>query len=104
MRTTAFKDFPDSFGETVTNQRVIFGKPDLQLGSEFLNRLSSLEDCALNLTVWLNPGTLLGFFFFFWTHLWHMEVPRLGVESELVYTTATATPDLSHTCNLHHSS
>jgi len=28
----------------------------------------------------------------------HMEVPRLGVESELqlpVYTTATATPDLS---------
>ena len=29
-------------------------------------------------------------------HLWHMEVPRLGVESELyplAYTTATATPD-----------
>ena len=38
-----------------------------------------------------------------------MEVPRLGVESELwllVYTTATAiaTPDLSCICNLHHSS
>ena len=36
-----------------------------------------------------------------------MEVPRLGVESELhllAYTTATATPDLSHICNLHHSS
>lgn len=31
-----------------------------------------------------------------------MEVPRLGVELELqlqVYTTATATPDLSHTCD-----
>ena len=37
----------------------------------------------------------------------HMEVPRLGVESEsnlLAYTTAAATPDLSHTCNLLHSS
>ena len=35
-----------------------------------------------------------------------MEVPRLGVESELqlpAYTTATATPDPSHVCNLHHS-
>ena len=42
-------------------------------------------------------------------HLWHMEVPRLGVQSELqlpAYTTATATAisDLSHVCNLHHSS
>ena len=37
----------------------------------------------------------------------HMEVPRLGVEWELqplAYTTATATPDLSLICNLHHSS
>ena len=36
-----------------------------------------------------------------------MEVPRIGVESELqllAYTTATATQDLSHVCNLHHSS
>jgi len=38
---------------------------------------------------------------------WHMEVPRLGVESKLqllVYTTATATQDLSRICDLHHSS
>ena len=41
------------------------------------------------------------FFFFFFLiflglHLWHMEVPRLRVESELelpAYTTATAMPD-----------
>ena len=36
-----------------------------------------------------------------------MEVPRLEVESELqllVYTTATATRDPSHICDLHHSS
>ena len=35
---------------------------------------------------------------FLGSHLWHMEVPRLGVKSELqlpAYTTATATPDLS---------
>ena len=34
--------------------------------------------------------------FFLGLHLWHMEVPRLGVESELqlpAYTTATAMPD-----------
>ena len=37
----------------------------------------------------------------------HMEAPRLGAESEplpLAYTTATATPDLSLVCNLHHGS
>ena len=45
-------------------------------------------------------------FFFPRLHPWHMEVPRLGVESELqppAYTIATATPDLGHVCNLHHS-
>ena len=40
-------------------------------------------------------------------HLQHVEVPRLRVKSELqllVYTTATATWDPSHTCDLHYSS
>ena len=40
-------------------------------------------------------------------HLRPMEVPRLGVQSELqlpVYTTATAMLDPSHVCDLHHSS
>ena len=44
---------------------------------------------------------------FFRAALGHMDVPRLGVESELqlpAYTTATAMPDPSHICNLHHSS
>ena len=47
------------------------------------------------------------FFCFLGPHLWHMEVPRLGVESELqlpVYTTATATWDLSRICSLRHGS
>ena len=42
------------------------------------------------------------FCFFFQLHLWHMEVPRLGVESELqlpTYTTATAMPDRALTVN-----
>ena len=40
-------------------------------------------------------------------HLQHMEVPRLGVQLELqllAYTTATAMPDPSRLCDLHHSS
>ena len=52
------------------------------------------------------------FFFFFFFCLYraspqHMEVPRLGVESELqlpAYTAATATPNPSHVYSLHHSS
>ena len=38
---------------------------------------------------------------------WHMEVPRLGVQSELqppAYATATAMPVQSRVCHLHHSS
>ena len=40
-------------------------------------------------------------------HLWHMEGPRLGAESELqppAYTTAIATPDPIRVYNLHHNS
>ena len=45
--------------------------------------------------------------FFQQPHLWHMEVPRLGVSSEIqlpVYARATATRDLSRVFDLHHSS
>ena len=49
----------------------------------------------------------LSFFLFFKRlYLQHIKVPRLGVESELqlpAYTTAVATRDLSHICNLGHS-
>ena len=51
--------------------------------------------------------SFLIFFFLLGLHLQHMEVPRLGVKSELhllAYTTTAATPDLSHICNLYHSS
>ena len=51
------------------------------------------------------PRTL---FFFLGLCLWHMEVPRPGLKSELqlpAYTipTATATPGPSHIFSLHHS-
>ena len=45
---------------------------------------------------------LIFFPFFSEPHLGHMEVPRLGVESDLqVLVCATATQDPSHICDLH---
>ena len=47
------------------------------------------------------------FFVFLGLHLWHMEAPRLGVqlESQLpAYATATAMPNLTCICDLHHRS
>ena len=46
------------------------------------------------------------FSFFLGLYLQHMEVPGLGVKSELqlpAYTTATATPDPNCLCDLHSS-
>ena len=51
----------------------------------------------------LGTTALLPFGVFLWPHLQHVEVPRLGIESELqllAYTTASATPDPSHACDL----
>ena len=55
------------------------------------------------------PGFVLCFLFFFNSglHLQHMEVLRLGIESELqllAYTTGTAMQNPSHICDPHHSS
>ena len=62
------------------------------------------QDLSLGLCV----SGLFSFFGFLGPHSQHMEVPRLGVQSELsvatAYTIATATWDPSHICNLHHSS
>ena len=63
-----------------------------------------LESSEMYLLFLLCLGLLFVFWVFGWLvgflalrlHLQHMEVPRLGVKSELklpVYTTATATPD-----------
>ena len=51
---------------------------------------------------WLPPA--LFFFGFFRPHSRHVEIPRLEIKREQVYTTATATPDPRCICKLHHSS
>ena len=46
------------------------------------------------------------FSFYSWPHLQHVEVPRVGVKSELqlqAYTAATATQELSCICDLYHN-
>ena len=75
----------------------------LEVRDQGVSRCSSIEDPPLGCK-W--PFSSL-FFFFLGLHMQHMEVPRLEVEPELrlpAYTTATATPDPSHICDLHHSS
>ena len=57
--------------------------------------------------VWWGVLFVCSCFCFLGPHMQHMEVARLGVESELqlpAYATATAMPDPSHICDLHHSS
>ena len=66
-------------------------------------RLSRAPRSASDLPHFLSslPSSLLS------PHLWHMEVPRLGVPSKLqlpAYSTATARWDPSRICDLHHSS
>ena len=54
-----------------------------------------------------NHCTKVQFFFSLGLNVQHMLVPGLGVESELwllAYATVTAKQDLSHVCDLHHSS
>ena len=64
--------------------------------------------CSLS-TIVLFPHHLfvcLFVYVFLGLHLWHMEVPRLGIQSELqplACATATAMPSLSFVCHLHHS-
>ena len=66
--------------------------------------MGSIYDTVLVTTIhfWLKHQHIFPFVLY----LWHMEVPRLGVKSQLqlwAYTTATAMLDLSHICDLHRS-
>ena len=69
--------------------------------------MEHLVDCGEKFVFYLTSFFSLLFFCCLGSHLWHMESPRLGVESELqlpVYTTVTATSDPSCICDLHYSS
>ena len=61
----------------------------------------------MNLDICCMDDMFFFFFYFLGLHPQHMEVPNLGVQSELqlpATATATTTLDLSSVCNLHHSS
>ena len=67
----------------------------------------TLYSCRMIFDVFLLKKIFFFFFNFLGPLMLHMEVPRIGVESELqllAYTTATAMQDPGCICNLHHSS
>ena len=77
------------------------------LWNERYSKDSIVEALTLHVTVFGDRAFDFFMFCFLGPHLQHMEVPSLGVESELqppAYTTATAVSDPSHICYLHHSS
>ena len=68
--------------------------------------LKRSQDLQLKVVTTVKPqlDLFFSFFLFLGLHLWQMEVPRLGIESELqlpTYTTATARPDPSHIWDLY---
>ena len=78
---------------------------EIKVGLVWLKILGSCTWKFLRPTVLTCVFFSFFFPFFFRAALWHMEVPRLGVKLELrllAYTTATATPDLSCSYDLHH--
>ena len=78
----------------------------------YLIKVHQMNECQRpNLWILGKCSFFIYFYFYLFVslgpHPWHMEVPRLGVESELLllaYARATAMPDPSRVCDLHHSS
>jgi len=92
--STPWEDQPVSLQYTLSNTKVTAVCP------HWIKCMLILSTC-LFLSVTVNF-----FFFLFRVTLWPVEVPKLGVESELQLpadTTATATPDPSRVCHLIHS-
>ena len=89
----------------VTNVKCVFLK-----NHTIMNKVSGwLEKTLIEISKVIFSSFI--FFGFLGAHLWHMEVPRLGVELKLkpsAYATATATatlyPSRISLCDLHHSS
>ena len=86
------------------NKILPFATTWMDLEGSMLSKISQREKdkyCIISL-VW----NLFFFSVFLGPHLWHMGVPRLraGIGAvPLAYTTATAMPDWSCVCDLHHS-
>ena len=83
---------------------------DLEAGQNYRNCFISMLLLSWSLFLSPMPFSPPLFFFLFFSfliflgpHPWHMDVPRLGVKSELqllAYTTATATRDSNCICHL----
>ena len=77
---------------------------NLSFSASFFTLCLHLHPLGLWITQPPTPGHWsLFIFLFLGLHLWHVEVPGLGIESELqlqAYSIATAMPDLSCVCNL----
>ena len=72
----------------------------------FIRRFLRISFTDKHVICMLIPGSKTKDFFFLGLHPQYMEVPRLGVKSQLqlpAYTTATATPGSSQICDLYHS-
>ena len=81
--------------------------PSLLATAKFMYPSSKLS--PINIIILGVPFLLLLLlsFIFLGPHPQHMEIPRLGVETKLpllAYSTAIATRDQRHICNLHYSS
>ena len=95
---------------TAVNIRPLAWEPPYAAGVDL--KRQNKNKTKWNMAAWWFASVIIlfffSFFFFFFLgqNLWHMEVPRLGVKSELqllAHATATAMPDLSNVYNLHHS-
>ena len=114
----AYRIFPMDLPKHTTNGAVWEAKEDKGLNQNLSEDLSEtwvprspLPSHTPRTRVFQGCFCFILFIYFCFLGLYqqHMDVPRLGVKSRLqlqAYTTATATAmqNLSHTCNLHHSS
>ena len=87
--------------------RVLRRTVGIMLPGTTINRFFELTTALSSSVFYLFFIFIFSSFVFLGPHLWHMEVPSPGVQSELqlpAYIRATATPDQSHVCHLYHSS
>ena len=75
-----------------------------RIGINSLNVWENFTSKATCFWIFSLFGNLSFFFSFLGSHLHHMEVPRLGVKSELQLPAYTTTHNLSHICDLYCSS
>ena len=87
----------------ISKGRILQSNSFLLLG-EGNSSLTRPKKKSLGLITRTRKDPPFSFFFFLGPYLRHTEVPRIGVESELQlpgHSTATATRDLGHMCDLH---